>query len=419
MDNQPLRSTVLDLITLRLAPGWSRWSDGDDCLVSELRDRPARSHQVVWMLDRLLPLGQRDDFEPLLPSPGAEARHGTPVRAIYAYLRRAPEPTALLQHTPRVRGNLLLQDAMAAAWCDLLSDRPPEELLTWWRLCDEHDLQAGQSALILREYTRREAAPEQRLALLLPFAEEHHETWTSERGRLTATQRLAHAGMRANDRRRAVRWALDELVRTAACRLPRPEDELPSTESASKWLEACLVDAGLPSLARLVMASHTDEKGLAQRLWIERQTSPEALVERLDDIEERLQASALWRLRKILPPETLAEWWNDHRLSLRSGGMRVLCDGLPAEHRDVLVPMLDDRDHEVAACAYHAWLHRAPAVVLKAEWDRVDQLPAWRGLALDRFLFAPKPLRPPPWVDDVNAVYNDPRLADPLNDRGY
>jgi hypothetical protein len=48
-----------------------------------------------------------------------------------------------------------------------------------------------------------------------------------------------------------------------------------------------------------------------------------------------------------------------------------------------------------------------------------DHRPAWQEEAIDRFLYAPPELKPPPFVADVQETHADFRLYDPFNWRAY
>jgi hypothetical protein len=96
------------------------------------------------------------------------------------------------------------------------------------------------------------------------------------------------------------------------------------------------------------------------------------------------------------------------------------CAWLKPELRDALPRLFADDDAARASAAYHAWLHRAPRAHLEHVFARERSTQAiWRRIALDRFLYAPAPLKPPPTVEDTQTVEADIRLLDPLNRRKF
>lgn len=126
------------------------------------------------------------------------------------------------------------------------------------------------------------------------------------------------------------------------------------------------------------------------------------------------------RLAEIMPSDCLEEW--DALIlheSRDNGQMRAFCRWLSAKYCEVLRSHFDHPDVDWGACAYHAYLAKAPQAVLQHQWRRRDDLPSWQVRLLDRRLFAPLSIRPGLVVEDIREVDCwDFRLVDLFSRRG-
>ena len=77
----------------------------------------------------------------------------------------------------------------------------------------------------------------------------------------------------------------------------------------------------------------------------------------------------------------------------------------------------DHSDSERGACAYQAHLAKSPEPVLLHEWQQEGNLRGWQVKLLDRRLFAPRAVRPGPFVEDIQNAEADFRLEDPFSRR--
>ena len=127
------------------------------------------------------------------------------------------------------------------------------------------------------------------------------------------------------------------------------------------------------------------------------------------------------RLAELAPPEALEAWdqlilCHTHR---DASAMRAFSRWLPRRYCEALCVHFAHPDIEWAGCAYQAYLNRSVRPILLHRWRQRDRTPLIEARQLDRFLFAPAPVRPNRIVEDIQMVENDPRLVDPFNCRGY
>lgn len=373
----------------RLIVGCLEWlqqhQENDD---EATHDRIAEQ-RAIYILDRLLPLDDPRPFERF------RNRYRFNV-GLYAWGRRAPDE--MLATVPE-RGLPSCGSPVMAAW--IASRRSNDELLTWYEVCRA----AGWSAnsfhaedVAIEEYCRR--APDRTALLRFLDVAEEKATWQASYTIL--------------------RHLLRDAAATGSPGDAPPDDLVAALESLGEieFATAC---------RRLRERGHRLH-GLASYYWIEQHTLDH--LDRLVDLESQTPYWPSARIAKILPKDRLEVWpW---LLGYEERGLSMLCEfvqWLDPGYRDVLVPEFQGvsrqrrgwrQAEEWAACALHAWLHKAPRPVVERWADGAEHsaLPLWQAIAIDRFLYAPPALRPPPLLHDIQAVEADFRLLDALNVRG-
>ncbi|MDP9352803.1 MAG: hypothetical protein M3P51_14870 [Chloroflexota bacterium] len=222
------------------------------------------------------------------------------------------------------------------------------------------------------------------------------------------------------------RTILQQIFSDLAPMFPPPASPMPQDpQSWFDWLQAELAGAGYQVLTNLYERLYPRQRlqPFAIAFWVQRYDSNtwERLIHDFYILEELNPYRVIQHMGTIVPPDQMAAW--KPALSIEQRGNEPIvafCQWLQPEYRDVLALYARIRRpyDDVAACAYQAYLHKTPRVVLEELWDWHQDLPLWQLLTLDRYLFAPQLVKPMPVVWDVQRVEADLRREDPLNGRG-
>ncbi len=406
-----------------LGPAWHAYTDDAPQVADDLRRFLTRSplddgevaRRAVWMLDRLTPV---DAQEPLFEELWTRTRSPLAALAWGRRLRGADRDRLFGVRPSSARapiGSGFTWAAAEAAWCASCPESDVASLLEWYPRCAAHGWPTGghHALLPFTEYCRR-AGPTERLPRLMAVVEEANAHPAS-------APPWPLSGLRAR--------ALEQLVRDVAPAMPPPAATLP-TEPARvfAWLDAALRGVGRDALAEACRDARGAGGGsevlrAASILWIHRHDAG-AWDGLLRDWPWAAASDLVAHFGAIAPPDRLDPW--EPILTppepLGNPPIVAFCGWLPAALRDALWPHVLDGDPDWAACAFQAYLHRAPESVLRGLFDDPRarrSLPSWQLVLLDRFLHAPPPLRPGPVCHDVQDVEADPRLADPLNHRAF
>jgi hypothetical protein len=417
------RQTVFELLLDGFAPAWHRFPGAEPELVSLLEAflaRPDLADPVfyraeiaaTWMLDRLLAGEEMPIFERLLNRWSDLAR----AVALYAWGRRLRGSSR--ERLLSVSFGSGWPDGIAAeaAWCESAPRDDPAALLGWWSALASRGHEPTDGTLVVKEYARRTPDRLARRQRLLELAAEGNaETLWDAPGRPAGGHLWG-----------GVREALVQVAIDLAGQFVPSMEPLPADEKILDWFYTTLNEGGYHDVVTVCKEAAVLQKGrfsvkrLASLFWVER-ADWRRLVESLDEIEERHPYAALQRLGKCVPKENLGAW--DRALAMRDRGnvaIAEFCAWLRPDLRDALERWFDDDDAARAACAYHAWLARAPRIHLEHVFARERSTQrTWQRIALDRFLYAPPPLRPPATVEDTQTVEADIRLIDPLNRRKF
>jgi hypothetical protein len=409
-------------------PIWYRWDNDIPALARELTDAAHRDFQsqskgepclgrrfqytrrrrLLWLLNRLLPLSDAATFAPFTNDPFGR----------FAWARRvgAERRDQLIDTSPASPG---LQGVQMLAWCDSCPKDEVSSLLDW--------AQAWKPVL-----TRA-------CLVLLPFAEEEFYRRFPDRPvryQLLCTHLAAAAERFRNEgeiERSAARGSIHQLLKLslkdAAAMSSCPDRPIPtSTDGWSAWLDEMLATAPFADVARAAgefmswwratnLGSEVAEYH-ARWVWVYCHTQTD--WPRLHELACQENDWFIFdHLADIAPPDQLEAWGSlvlhqaeDH------GQIRAFCRWLPPTYCHVLQDHFAHPDSDWAACAYQAYLAKAPEPVLLHEWRRREERPTWQMKLLDRRLFAPYAVRPGPIVEDIQRVDFDLRLEDPFSGRG-
>ncbi|XCN73470.1 MAG: hypothetical protein Q3M24_01585 [Candidatus Electrothrix aestuarii] len=364
--------------------------------------------KVTWLLDRLVPENQPDFFNSLLKETEDPNRYA---RLIYAWARRIEKKKREdIFQLPGVDINKSYQ-ALTTAWCDLCTESSPETLIDWWNLskkyCEISIPNIWQySPLIIKEYAARITGTEKYREALLQLLQNrlpHYSTFKTARRLIT-----------------------EEIVH----HFPAPQEELPKeTRAKLDWFYQCLLDKGFDDVVEIFKSDkerQPDLYSLPVFFWARRHLSMpwEQLRERVDRIDRDLPYEGIFLAEQKIPKDQISEWWiylNPFRDMLQgSRGLFPIiafCNWLENDYRDVLIPFFHHSDIDVAVCAYQAYLHKAPEAVTEYMVKNQLRIPSWQADILDRFMYAPKSIRPRRFLPDIQMVEYDMRLCDPLNHR--
>lgn len=405
-------------------PIWHRWDRQVPALIDELTraahrqfantpgetaflhpsDR-RRRRRLIWLLDRLLPASGSERFKPFLASDCG----------LFAWGRRLrPEQRPLLIQASAGPASVTWLESAMIAWCASCPQDELTSLLDWSEHWEPVFSALGVDALSplpMREFFLRCKDRPLRRSLLCAH--------------LAAA---AHRFRQGRDLDRSMaRASIHALLRLLLLDTATPCPTQPAPDSAEdwkSWLDRTLATAPFDDVRAAAgefliwYAGLIDPGRAARRLWV--------ACHAPGDWRSLLQFALLHsdgfiydRLAEIMPSDRLEEWdWLVLQEPHDHGQMRAFCRWLPPEYAEVLRSHFDHPDADWAACAYHAYLAKAPEPVLHHLWRTRDRLPIWQVRLLDRRLFAPPALRPGPIVEDVQDAELDFRLEDPLSRRG-
>jgi hypothetical protein len=407
-------------------PVWYRWDQDVPALIDELtraahrefakspgqtvRERHSahyRRRLLIWLLDRLVPITDSAHFKPFLASDCG----------VFAWGRRLKsEERRLLIELAASKSPDVPDEPYILAWCASCPEEEMTSLLDWVEPWEPLFRAKGVSPLLPvpeREFFRRCKDKRLRRSLMCVH--------------LAAAAQRFREGQDSSDRA-VVRGSIHALLRlllfdTGA---PCPTEQIPDcAESWKAWLDRILTTAAFADVAAAAgeflswYGGHIDTDRAARHLWVSCHGADD--WERLHQFALQHDDSFIYdRLAEIMPPDRLEEWdWLVLHQSEDKGRMRAFCRWLPAEYADVLRTHFDHSDADWGACAFHAYLAKAPEPVLQHQWRRRADLPGWQVRLLDRHLFAPLSIRPGPVVEDIQEVeWWDFRLADPFSRRG-
>lgn len=423
------------MIVHGLGPAWYRWSFGDQAFVDELvylRKKPGlHVHSsrraeacVVWLLDRLMSPAEVNPFREFMEQSNSLAARAC---ALYAWGRRVEDVEGLFTASFDCRSPTWA--AALAAWCEGCRDSTAETVLRWWETCERFGLQltGTTDALPVHEFSNRVTDPQERWPRLLDFV----------RGSVAKVARkYPSTPLSEIPYRKAIQEAIRYVVCDIAPTFPPPEKSIGELHNIVDWFYGSLVDGKFTEVRDICRELCTEERALvsAEELalcfWVERfgDSKWEEFRVQVRMLEDAIPLLGISRFARICPRDRIDAW--DLILAIESRtnhAMREFCGWLLPEYCDVLRRFFDDAQDEEEtdveddrpACAFHAYLHKAPRAVLRQFWeyDYRKRMPNWQQRTLDRFLHAPTSIRPQPVVYDVRDVENDMRLLDPLNRR--
>jgi len=404
-------------------PIWYRWDQDVPALINEVtraahqefarspdetgRERHSayyRRKRLIWLLDRLVPKADSAHFEPFVANGSA----------IFAWGRRLkPEERHLLIELAANPASGVWYESSVLAWCDSCPDEEVASLLDWaepWEPVFKTKRVSPLLPLPEREFFRR--CKDHSLRRLLMCAQ------------LAAAARRFREGEDFD--RTVVRGSIHSLLALLleGSDAPCPTGPIPdSAENWNVWLNQILTTAAFTDVAAaagefLSWYGRLDMGRAARRLWVSCHGPNDWRT--LHQLALQHDDSFVYdRLAEIMPSDRLEEWdWLVLNESNDKGQMRAFCRWLPSEYADVLRTHFNHSDADWGACAYQAFLAKAPEAVLHHHWRRRDDLPSWQVRLLDRRLFAPPAIRPGPVVEDIQEAEWDFRLVDPFSRRG-
>lgn len=435
---QPPLDVVRDAILYGTGPVWHHEPD-PEALVASLAEfmrsdrawsetyAPQSTVRALWLLDRLAP-DDPDAFCELASlqpdSRGRPTRVGRGFRLepllVYAWGRRLRGERRHHLLGLDCRSSSILDQAVQAAWRDSCRAGEVDELLRWGELMDERAAPWGVSGfghlIEPAAIKRRASGPGLGQQLL-------------ERAR-QALVRSTQPGRCQSGWDSVCLTNLSHLVQRAAARLPAPERPLPDPEqheAALDWLFHTLRTAGHGELADLCREAcmpcrtYGAMVGMAGRFWVNRHGPDdwEALRYRVQEIEEHYPFAIIRWAGSAIPRGRIDAWERILDLPYRgNSAFAAFCEWLSAEHRDILPTDFEHEKEDRAACAFAAYLHKAPSEVLREpRWQR--RLSGWQQAEVDRYLHAPPSVGPGPVVLSSYSVEADPARLDALRERGY
>lgn len=300
------------------------------------------------------------------------------------------------------------------AWINITNSLNPETLLEWWELTAKSGTFIRDdwfyTPLLIEEYAKKLENKSERRSKLLDVV-------LSKADRFNLHNPIHNI-------------CLELIIRDIASEVPEIKVEMPETDKGwFTFLYSHLAQLGFPDIATICKGACIPNQGyghilsFAKLLWIY-SNYKHSLDDLLDDIctIEEISPYESLRLLSLLAPKNKIEAW-ETVIEYPDRGlypMVAFCKWLKPSYRDSLSPYFGHYDNETAACAYQAYLHKTPKSVANSLWGKNYQhRPMWQDIILDRLLFAPKAIKPPAVVEDVQAVEYDMRLYDPLNIRRF
>ncbi|WP_028580836.1 hypothetical protein [Desulfogranum japonicum] len=421
-------STNIDIILFQSGPAWHRITSSKNKLITGLvdflksipsssgpliaddisTDRAART--AIWMLDRLVSPSQSEIFSDL----GESQKFHNNQWLIYAWARRKSkqEFEGIFQQS-WINLEKSHQGALMA-WIDVVNTNNPGKLLEWWKLVKRSCIPIRDdwfyTPLLIEDYSKKIKNNRERQAKLL-------ELVFSGTDKFNLLNPIHNSCLRL-------------IIRDIASEVPEYVNQMPETDKGwFAFLYNMLGQLGFQDISKICQEAYVPNEGYgailscAKLLWVYSNFSHSLirLIDNLDTVEDICPYDSLRLMTKLVPKSKVEIW--DIVLDYPERGlfpMVAFCKWLKPSYRDSLFPYFGHYDNEIASCAYQAYLNKTPRTVVNFLWKNNGfKQPMWQEIILDRHLFAPKEIKPPSVVEDVQSVEYDMRLYDPLNIRRF
>ena len=363
--------------------------------------------RAFWLLDRLVPEDQTEFFSSLLEKMGNPGG-----LLLYAWARRIyKEKRESIFTFPRVDINENYH-VLITAWCEICSGDNPSLLLKWWELSNKYcEIKTPNicqySSLLVKEYAKRIHGT---------------QTYNNNLLQLLTGNILPHQCVN-----RTVHRLITEGL---ASSFPPPTIDLSKDLKVRlDWFYSCLLENGYEETVQIFKnykKHQPDLYSLPGLFWARRHIDLpwHQLKEIVNTIEDEYPYQGIYLMERKVPKEQIDAWWIclDPFRDLLQGTrglfpMISFCKWLANSFRDVLIPLFNHSDIDVAVCAYQAYLHKAPKPVIEHMVKSKSRVPSWQSAILERFMYAPEVVKLPKYLEDVQSVEQDIRLLDPLNHR--
>ncbi|MEO7716844.1 MAG: hypothetical protein ABIY70_11610 [Capsulimonas sp.] len=456
----PTRS-LIDFVLRKETPVWRQWNGNVSELLRLLQesaidlkdmesspdpfDRIQINYHRRALIDRLLgndgvsyyrDLLEARMKEGIFENVGREAPRPWPTaKIVYYWVRRLdPEDRPSILEFLQIAGQQLDPDNDEAVdeynaihksarigWGQSSFDEYPAKLLDWREICEANKIAKPtnlESGIYVWEYRLKDTNPRVRvtqvLSILAEISSEKITYWDNPYGGLDHVLR-------------------DQLTKDLAVLITPDQSKLPGSEDALwRWFLSKVVNILEQDEIHILLRSDIRRRlrNDIREIWVlaHDQSTWKPLYDAFDILHAGyVSFSAIERFGSILPQDRPELWEKLFALgSLENFVMQAYCTWLPSEKYHELIRFFDgdavgpEWEHfDRAVCAYQSYLHRAPLEELKQESDRIEGLPQWRLMLLDRFLYAPEPLKPGPVAWDIQEIEGNDSLTDPLDVRGY
>ncbi|BDI28083.1 hypothetical protein CCAX7_001340 [Capsulimonas corticalis] len=312
-------------------------------------------------------------------------------------------------------------DSGMVAWAEICPVDEAEKLIDWVDICAVNKIPTNTGfhyAALFREYQSKVSDPRVRVKSIL-----------SKLGVVSS----ADIDSSDNPYRPLSYYLKNQLTKDLAMLIPSDESDFPASEDALwNWCLNAVEEVLDSGQIRLLLRDDIKHRfqNCAREMWVlsRTQNNWEMFYDHLDVISENgLRYPALKRLAYVLPANKYELW--DKLFAWPSVGnfvMQAYCAWLPLEEYDRLsfffgpnAEGVNSERFDRAVTAYQAYLHRTPKDDLPQFWPNSTPMSYSQMMLLDRFLYAPEPLKPKAIARDVQEVENDFTLTDPLDIRGY
>ncbi len=391
---------------------------------------------ALWLLDRLLPLNEKDIFVPFLGEMSLRNLGGGISESNKISAR--PWKQAILAWGRRLSGDhrnqLLLipfnqprsgksrrrlcypvGQEILSAWCETCPAGQEDTLFTWPDLSDmcQTDHASEDISILVEEYVRRNPDRTARLSVLvdnaaklIDFKKKYgKQKWGSVRFHLL---------------RHIFRQIMKDIAPEFTLNDKLPGEWRNPSEDWSDWLKTVFAKAGYDTVANLCQYLNPYREGhmLAVLFRIETM-SWQQLEKHIFRSKNLPHYGFIDRLADVVPSERLDVWEMILKSEKTHYPFVVFCRWLQPEYRDALLRYcnLYEVNCTKAVCAFYSYLSKTPHPVLEAMWQCAKSLPTWQSQELDRCLFAPEPIKPPQLLWDRQNIEADLRLEDILSHR--